>query len=70
MKGNYRQGQVRRRAIGALSFAMAMVFIAWLPLGLFDIVPFAFALRGESELRTHGAAAVIFLLVAAWGFWE
>lgn len=70
MKGAHRQRHGRRRAIGALSFATALVFIAWLPLGLFDVVPFVISLPGESALRTHGAAAVACLLVAAWGFWE
>ena len=59
-----------RRAVGVLSFSMALIFIAWLPLGVFDIVPFALSLYGESALRTHGAAAVGCLMVAAWGFWK
>lgn len=60
----------RRRAVGVVAFSMALLFIAWLPLGVFDIVPFALSLYGESALRTHGAAAVVCLMVAAWGFWD
>lgn len=60
----------RRRAIGTIAFGMALVFVAWLPLGVYEIVPFALMLHGESSLRTHGAAAVGCLLIAAWGFWD
>lgn len=60
----------RRRAIGAIGFGLALVFVTWLPLGIYDIVPFALALHGESSLRMHGAVAVACLLLAAWGFWD
>ncbi|MEO5691575.1 MAG: hypothetical protein ABIQ72_00490 [Usitatibacter sp.] len=49
---------------------MALAFIAWLPLGIFQIVPFVLALPGETSLRVHAAAAVGSLMVAAWGFWD
>jgi hypothetical protein len=55
--------------VGALAFALAMIFILWLPLGILEIVPFVFALPGESELRSHAGIAVSLLLIAAWGFW-
>ncbi len=59
-----------QRPIGAVAFVLALVFIAWLPLGIFDLVPFVIALPGQSSLRLHAAAAVASLMVAAWGFWE
>ncbi len=51
-------------------FMLAVLFILWLPLGILEIVPFIFALPGESELRSHAGIAVSLLLLAAWGFWE
>ena len=59
-----------QRSIGACAFALALVFIVWLPLGIFNVVPFVIELPGESSLRLHTAAAIACLLVAAWGFWE
>lgn len=59
-----------RRTLGAMSFALATVFIAWLPLGFSELVPFVFTLPNESGLRTHAGVAIGCLLVAAWGFWE
>ena len=59
-----------RRTIGGCAFALALVFIGWLPLGIYEIVPFVLELSGESSLRLHTAAAVACLMVAAWGFWE
>lgn len=58
----------RRAAAGAL--ALGLLLGAWLPLGLFHVVPFVLELAGETALRTHAAAAVACLMVAAWGFWE
>ena len=52
------------------AFTAALIFIAWLPLGILEIVPFVLQLPGESRLRLHAAAAVLCLLVAAWGFWQ
>lgn len=60
----------RRRTVARAAFALALVFVGWLPLGIVEVVPFALAWPGESSLRLHAAAAVFFLLVAAWGFWE
>ena len=59
-----------RRNIGAASFALALAFIAWLLLGMLDVVPLVLLLPGESTLRTHATAAVACLMVAAWGFWD
>ena len=59
-----------RRRTGAGALALGLLLGAWLPLGLFHVVPFIFELAGETALRTHAAAAVACLLVAAWGFWE
>ena len=59
-----------RRLVGISAFALALVFIAWLPLGAFDIIPFVLTLPGEPSVRVHAAAAVGCLMVAAWGFWN
>ena len=59
-----------RRTLGRGCFLAALIFIAWLPLGILKIAPFVLELPGESRLRLHAAAAVLCLLVAAWGFWE
>ncbi|MDP9090356.1 MAG: hypothetical protein M3O26_16640 [Pseudomonadota bacterium] len=59
-----------RRRTGAGALALGLLFGAWLPLGLFHVVPFVLELAGETALRTHAAAAVACLMVAAWGFWE
>jgi hypothetical protein len=56
--------------VGAGFLALAVIFIAWLLLGTFEVVPLVLTLPGESMLRTHAAAAVLCLMVAAWGFWE
>ena len=59
-----------RRVIGRCSFTLALMFLAWLPLGILQIIPFVFVLQGEPMLRVHAAAAVGCLMIAAWGFWE
>jgi hypothetical protein len=59
-----------RRTIGESAFLFSLVFVAWLPLGIFHIVPFVLLLPGEPSVRVHAAAAVGCLLVAAWGLWE
>lgn len=59
-----------RRTIGRAAIVLATVFIIWLPAGILDIVPFVFSLPGESGLRSHAGAAVLCLLVAAWGYWN
>ena len=59
-----------RRVTGVGGLALGLLLGAWLPLGLFNVVPFVFELAGETALRTHAAAAVACLMVAAWGFWN
>lgn len=59
-----------QRRIAVCALTLALLFIAWLPLGIAGVVPFVIELPGESSLRLHAAAAVVCLLVAAWGFWE
>ena len=53
-----------------ISFVAALIFTAWLPLGIFDVVPFLLHLPGESLVRAHAGAAVLSFMIAAWGFWE
>ena len=59
-----------RRLIGAVSFAVALVLSGWLLLGIMDVVPLVLQLPGESTVRTHAGAAVLLLIIAAWGYWE
>jgi len=59
-----------RRSIGAVSFAVALVLTGWLLLGMLDVVPLVLQLPGESTVRSHGGAAVLLLMIAAWGYWE
>jgi len=56
--------------VGKSAFALAIMFVGWLPLGTLQMIPFVLQLPGESSLRVHAAAAVACLMVAAWGFWE
>ena len=59
-----------RQVIGTGVLTLAVALIAWLLLGVWDVVPLVLQLPGESLLRTHAAAAVACLLVAAWSFWD
>jgi hypothetical protein len=59
-----------RRSIGAASFTVALALTAWLLLGILDVVPLVLQLPGESTVRSHAGAAVLLLMVAAWGYWE
>lgn len=59
-----------RGFIGASAFATALILIAWLPLGVLDIVPFVLSIPGMGPLRAHAGAAIACLLVAALGFWR
>lgn len=59
-----------REVIGAGALALATALVAWLSLGMLNVVPLVLQLPGESLLRTHAAASVACLLVAAWAFWE
>ena len=56
--------------MGAVSFAVALALIAWLLLGILDVVPLVLQLPGESTVRSHAGAAVLLLMIAAWGYWE
>ena len=59
-----------RRSTGLIGGGLSVVFLAWLPLGILGIVPFALQIPGESLLRTHAGAAVTCLMVTAWAYWE
>jgi len=65
-------GRSRRvqQVLGSAALSLAAIFVPWLPLGIIGVVPFVLEIPGESSLRLHAAAAVLCLLVAAWGFWE
>lgn len=59
-----------RRTVGAVSFAVALVCTVWLLLGLLDVVPLVLQIPGESAVRSHAGASVLFFMTAAWGYWE
>lgn len=59
-----------RRTAGVVSGALSIGFMVWLPLGILEVVPFVLVLPGESALRSHAGAAVAFLMVTAWAYWE
>ena len=59
-----------RRLVGIFFFSVALLFSGWLLLGLFGVVPLILQFPGESSVRTHASAAVLFFMFAAWGFWE
>ena len=59
-----------RRSIGAVFFAIALVLTGWLLLGILDVVPLVLQLPGESTVRSLAGATVLFLMIAAWGYWE
>lgn len=56
--------------MGAVCFAVALALSIWLLLGMLDVVPLVLQLPGESAFRSHAGAAVLFFMIAAWGFWE
>ncbi len=58
-----------RTRIGFGAAVLAAIFVLWLPLGIIDLVPFTFAIPGESEVRTHAGLAVGSLMIAAWDSW-
>jgi hypothetical protein len=61
--------RLRRRTASCL-FLLALLFTAWLPLGLVNALPFIFEWPGESSLRLHAAAAVGCLMLAALTYSE
>ena len=64
------QSRLLRRRTAAGMFLLAMLFTAWLPLGLLNVLPFVFEWSGESSLRLHAAAAVGCLMLAALAYSE
>lgn len=59
-----------RSQLSKLAALFACLSSIWLFLGMFETIPFVFQIPGETMLRTHASIAVIFLLLAAWGFWN
>ena len=60
--------QSLRHLAGIFFFALALLFTGWLLLGMLGVVPLLMQLPGESTVRTHASAAVLFFMFAAWGF--
>jgi hypothetical protein len=49
---------------------LAVISLAWLILGILELAPLIFHIPGETSLRTHASATVLFLLFASWAFWN
>lgn len=59
-----------RRSIAAGCFVVGLLLSGWLLLAMLDMVPLALPLPGESPVRSHAGATVLFFMIAAWGYWE
>ncbi len=59
-----------RKWAASAFFVAALVLVAWLPLGVLNIVPFVLSFPGIGQLRAHAGAAIACLLIAAMGFWK
>jgi len=59
-----------RRKIGVLALSLATLAVAWLLLGMANIVPFLIELPQETSIRAHASLAVLLLLIGSWAFWN
>jgi len=59
-----------RRKIGVLALSLATFAVAWLLLGMANIVPFLIELPQETSIRAHASLAVLLLLIGSWAFWN
>ena len=59
-----------RRKIGVLALSLAMFAVAWLLLGMANIVPFLIELPQETSIRAHASLAVLLLFIGSWAFWN
>tara|TARA_B100001057_G_scaffold457169_1_gene505253 strand:+ start:236 stop:424 length:189 start_codon:yes stop_codon:yes gene_type:complete len=59
-----------KRKIGKVAFALGIVALIWLLLGMINVVPFLIELEQETSVRAHASLAVIFLLIGSWAFWN
>lgn len=60
-----------RLLIGKTAALIAFLILSYILLGMFQLVPLlSYQVIGESLLRFLTQIAVIFLLIAAWAYWE
>ena len=59
-----------RKRFARVTFFLAVISLAWLILGILELTPLLFQIPGETNLRTHASATVLFLLFASWAFWN
>ena len=59
-----------RRKIGVLALSLATFAVAWLLLGMANIVPFLIELPQETSIRAHASLAVLLLLIGSWASWN
>ena len=59
-----------RKRFARVTFLLAVISLAWLILGILELAPLIFHIPGETNLRTHASATVLFLLFASWAFWN
>ena len=59
-----------RKSIARVTFLLALISLAWLILGIFELAPLIFHIPGETNLRTHASITLLFLLFASWAFWN
>ena len=66
----YKWGFYLKKIIGKLCLTVSFIAIAWLVLGMLNIIPLSLSIPGTTEVRSHATFAVIFLLIASWAFWN
>ena len=59
-----------RKKFARIAFLLAVISLDWLILGILEWAPLLFQIPGETSLRSHASATVLFLLFASWAFWN
>jgi len=59
-----------RKRFARVTFVLALISLAWLILGIFELAPMILHIPGETNLRAHASVTLLFLLLAAWAFWN
>ena len=59
-----------RKRLARVTFLFGVISLVWLIFGILELVPLIFHIPGETNLRTHASATVLFLLSASWAFWN
>jgi hypothetical protein len=59
-----------RKRLARVTFLLGVISLVWLIFGMLELVPLIFHIPGETNLRTHASATLLFLLSASWAFWN